>query len=185
MTSASLKSIDLHSKFFFKVYFLLLLLALLSSNDLSAQIDIKSKIDAQTYSNYSTSIDLFEPLVNANDTITLFLPINFAFSRLSLDKQNSILVNKNLSALNQLLNVHSAAGTYDPSYLLSHLSSNNQLNKIELKATNYIFYQKSGDNVLLGDSPSEIDVKFESRIIKSIQLNDRLVLNFMNGIFLF
>lgn len=182
---AELKSSYVNLKFLKKGYFLLIIMPLFSANALLAQIDIKSKIDAQTYSNYSNSIDLFEPLLNPNDTITLFLPINYAFSSLSQEKQNSILVIKNLSDLNQLLSFHSATGIFDDAYYEKNLNLNRALNKVVLKSSNFIYYQKHRNNFLLGDSPSEMDVKFESHVIKSIRLNEHLVLNFMDGIFLF
>lgn len=150
-----------------------------------AQIDIKSKIDAQTYSNYSRSIDLFESLVNPNDTITLFIPINFAFSNLSEVKQNEIFIEKKTNAIINFLSNHSAIGTYDILYFDRHLSTNSSLNKIELKSLNSIFFEKNIDKYLFGDSPDPRAVKFETHVVKTVYLNGNIVLNFLDGIFLF
>lgn len=162
-----------------------LVLFLMSFSFLNAQVDIKSKIDAQSYSKYSISIDLFEPLLNPNEITTIFLPINYAFERLNKVSQNSILVNKSSSDINQLLSKHSVNGIFDLSYFESHLNSDIKLNKLDLKSLNSIYYQNNGNMFLLGDSPFETDVKFETHIVKSIRLNDQIVLNFIDGIFLF
>jgi hypothetical protein len=168
-----------------KWYFLIILLSFFSATSVHAQIDIKSKIDAQTISDYSIAIDLFESLVNANDSITLFIPINYGYSRLSQEKQNLILIDKKANDVNIFLNNHSANGLYDIVYFDGHLSSNTLLNKVELKSLNSIFFEKNSDKYLLGDSPNPSSVKFETHIVKTVKLNGKVVLNFLDGIFLF
>ena len=56
----------------------------------NAQIDIKSKVDAQTYADYSKAIDLFEKNINPNEVLTLFIPINYSLDRISSELYNSV-----------------------------------------------------------------------------------------------
>jgi len=185
MNLFNLNLFEYHNKVLNKWYFIIILLSSFFATSVHAQIDIKTKIDAQTYSNYSRSIDLIEPLVNPNDTITLFIPINFAFSNLSEVKQNEIFIEKKTNAIINFLSNHSAIGTYDILYFDRHLSTNSSLNKIELKSLNSIFYEKNIDKYLFGDSPNPRTVKFETHVVKTVYLNENIVLNFLDGIFSF
>ena len=78
---------------FFKTLSIFIFLLLITQISVNAQIDIKSKVDAETYANYSKAIDLFEKNLNPNDVVTLFIPINYSFTRLSQEKQSALLNN--------------------------------------------------------------------------------------------
>ena len=85
MIKVNLNSKEIQSKALLKSIFFLIVSLLLSANVLKAQIDIKSKIDAQTYSDYSKTIDLigrFFPY--SSNTITiLHLIKNYNFSHIT------------------------------------------------------------------------------------------------------
>ncbi len=167
------------------IYTVLILLIFLPFSYLNAQIDIKSKIDAKTYQDYSKGIDILEPLVDINDTITLFVPVNYSFSRLSQENLKSIFTDRKINDINNFYNNHCANGIFDMQYFEKELSKNLLLNKIDLKSSKSIFYQRNEDKYLFGDSPNPGDVKFETHVLKSVYINGNIVLNFLDGIFLF
>jgi hypothetical protein len=166
-----------------KCIFLLILNIFLSSF-LNAQTDIKAKVDAQTYSEYSKAIDLFEKVISPNDVVTLFVPINYSFSRLSQNKQDG-LNNYVTSEINEFLNNHKSNSLIDLNFLNSNLKENSSQNLIYLANNKKIYFQKNINNFLLGDAYDPSNVLFESHILKSINLDNKIILNFLDGIFLY
>ena len=154
------------------------------SSHINAQIDIKSKVDAQTYADYSKAIDFFENNISPNDLVTLFIPINYSFNRLSQEKQTALL-NSNLSEISQFIRNHSSSIIIDSNYLSSNFNSNISLNNFYLLNNKKIYFQKNGDGLLFGDSYSPLLVTFESNLVKSFKLSDKIMLNFLDGIFLY
>jgi len=67
---------------------------LLLTTHIDAQIDIKSKVDAQTYSNYSKAIDLLQANINTNSIITLFVPSNEGLERYDPQTIDAVFVKK-------------------------------------------------------------------------------------------
>lgn len=154
------------------------------SSHIHAQIDIKSKVDAQTYEDYSKAIELFEKNINPNEVVTLFIPINYAFNRLSIEKQIS-LTNNNSNEINLFINNHKSFSIIDNNFLKSNYSSNISENYFYLKNNKKIYFQKNINKFLFGDSYDPTNVSFESHVVKSLVLDNNIVLNFLDGIFLY
>ena len=164
--------------------FTILISLIIISSHLHAQIDIKSKVDAQTYSEYSKAIDLIEKSVHSNNVITFFIPTNFSFRRLSQEKQTALL-NSDLSEISQFISNHSSSSLIDSNYLSSNFNSNISLNNFELLNNKKIYFQKDGNRFLLGDNFSPTLVTYESYLVKSIKFSDKIFLCFLDGIFLY
>lgn len=157
---------------------------LIISSHINAQIDIKSKVDAQTYADYSKAIDLIGKSVHSNNVVTFFIPTNFSFRRLSQEKQTALL-NSDLSEIAQFISNHSSSTLIDTNYLSSNFNSNISLNNFDLLNNKKIYFQKNGNRFLLGDNFSPTLVTYESYLVKSIKFSENIFLCFLDGIFLY
>lgn len=169
---------------FFKTLSIFIFLLLITQISVNAQIDIKSKVDAETYANYSKAIDLFEKNLNPNDVVTLFIPINYSFTRLSQEKQSALLNNIS-TEVSQFLKNHSTSTLVGINYFESNLNSDISKNSIVLLNNNKIYFQRDGNKYLLSDSYSPTLVTFESHVTNSIYLSNNIILKFLDGIFLY
>ena len=169
---------------FFKTLSIFIFLLLIPQISVNAQIDIKSKVDAETYANYSKAIDLFEKNLNPNDVVTLFIPINYSFTRLSQEKQSALLNNIS-TEVSQFLKNHSTSTLVGINYFESNLNSDISKNSIVLLNNNKIYFQRDGNKYLLSDSYSPTLVTFESHVTNSIYLSNNIILKFLDGIFLY
>lgn len=165
-----------------KSIFLSLASSFVSINVSVGQIDIKSKVDNQTYSDYSQVLSLFEKYVSSDEQITLFVPINYSLQRLNKDRYNQIFIQNNKETSISFINTLIGAGDFSLSAIRSSLSSDLSRNIINLKSGNKIYYQVEDNQFLIGDSYLESNVKFEAHIIKSIKIADKILLNLLDGL---
>jgi hypothetical protein len=103
---------------------------------------------------------------------------------LSQNKQDG-LNNYVTSDINEFLNNHKSNSLIDLNFLNSNLKENSSQNLIYLANNKKIYFQKNINNFLLGDAYDPSNVLFESHILKSINLDNKIILNFLDGIFLY
>lgn len=151
------------SKSFLLFFFLIIIC---SKSD--AQIDIRSKVDAETYSNYSRAIDLFEKITNLNDVVTLFIPLNSN----SLD--NFLLTNK-VDNAKEFVNKHTINGVHTLYEFKNSLVNLNELELVNLKLDK-LFVSKNLSSFIIADK-----ISTEANVMKELSLDSNHHLIFLMG----
>ncbi len=142
----------------------------------NAQIDIKSKVDAQTYAEYSKAIDLFEKNINPNEVLTLFIPINYSLDRISSELYNSVF-NVNDQNVASFLNNHIVQKELTDNFLRNKVIDNNTDHFETFKSNRVYHFVKNDTKVMLTDNQI-----FEANIEKSIKIEPGIIIFFINGV---
>jgi hypothetical protein len=141
-----------------------------------AQIDIKSKVDARTYADYSKAIDLFEKNINPSDVATIFIAKNYAVVD-RLAQYQAVFVTKDNSAINSFINHHTIQ-KYIAEVDLRQEVINSNIDRAEIfKSNNTYHFVKNDILVMLTDKAS-----FEANIEKAIQINANLIVYFIQSV---
>jgi hypothetical protein len=159
-----------------KKFFAVLFVSIITQISLNAQIDIKSKVDSETYTKYSKAIDLFEQNVSSNDVVTLFIPNNSSLQRLGQVKYRSVFIDKNTSEVNSFINSHSTPTYLTNSFLNQKVIISNLGHTEVFKSNLKCNFVKNGAFVMLTDNLS-----FEANIENSLQLSSKMFIFFING----
>lgn len=161
----------------------LFMVLVLFTLDLKAQIVLKNHIDNELYDKYSKSIDLFQENVNlTNDTLTIFFAPNYSVFFLKNDKYEGVFVQKLSSDVLNFLQNHQCSGLYSMDLLKSIIQVDKSKNFLELNSSKKLFFDLNGLMVLLSDDFRPQLVKSESNIEKSIIINHRISINFLQGV---
>ncbi|MHA8082293.1 hypothetical protein ACST14_02615 [Aquirufa sp. A-Brett2-15D] len=159
------------------------LVLVLLAFDLKAQIVLKNHMDNELYVKYSKSIDLFQENVNlSKDSLTIFLAPNYSVFFLKNDKYEDVFVQKlSLDVLNFLQN-HQCIGLLSMDVLKSIMQVDKSKNFLELNSSKKLFFDLNGLMVLLSNDFRPQFVQSESNIEKSIIINHRISINFLQGV---
>jgi hypothetical protein len=134
-----------------------------------AQIEIKSKVDAQTYADYSKAIDLFEKNINPSDVATIFSAKNYAVVD-RLAQYQAVFVTKDNSAINSFINHHTIQ-KYITEEGLRQDVINSSIDRAEIfKSNDRYHFIKNDLLVMLTDKTS-----FEANIEKATQINSNVI----------
>ena len=163
-------------KFLIKTCFLVLFFVL-SYITVKAQIDIKSKVDADTYANYSKAIDLIERNTSPNDTVTFYIANNYALERLGDIKYQNVFVNNDVKSIKQFLMNHSIQIFLTNNFLIQKVIVEHLEHSEIFKSNSTFRFVKNDTKVMLTDK-----LTFEANIEKSLQYNFNISLFFINGV---
>lgn len=149
---------------------------LIITSHVNAQIDIKSKVDAQIYSDYSRAIDLMEQYINPNISITVFVPSNEGLERLNTQIFKQVFINKNYNDVLNFINNHS----------LNEIKNSEQLNNAFSNSSSYVYLNNANSNLIFSKNPPYIMITdlsgYESNILSSKTINTKVVLHFISGV---
>jgi hypothetical protein len=154
----------------------LLCLSLFFFSTSFAQIDIKSKVDAQTYADYSKAIDLFEKNINPNDVATIFIAKNYAVVD-RLAQYQAVFVAKDNSAINSFINHHTIQKYIAEVDLRQDVINSNIDRTEKFKSNDTYHFVKNDILVMLTDKAS-----FEANIEKAIQINSNVIVYFIQSV---
>jgi hypothetical protein len=164
----------MNSTFSYKAIFILSLTLFIFSTSF-AQIDIKSKVDAQTYADYSKAIDLFEKNINPNEIATIFIAKNYAVVD-RLAQYQAVFVIKDNSAINSFINHHTIQ-KYITEEGLRQDVINSSIDRAEIfKSNDRYHFIKNDVLVMLTDKTS-----FEANIEKATQINSNVIVYFIQS----
>jgi len=141
-----------------------------------AQIDIKSKVDAQTYADYSKAIDLFDKNINPSDVATIFIPKNYAVVD-RLAQYQAVFVTKDNSAINSFINHHSIQKYIAEVDLRQDILTSN-LDRTEIFKSNDTYHFVKNDQLVMLSN----NVSFEANIEKAIQINSNVIVYFIQNV---
>jgi hypothetical protein len=157
-------------------YLFFLILNIFSSSFLNAQIDIKTKVDAQTYSEYSIAIDLFEKVISPNDVVSIFIPKNYAvIDRLA--QYHTVFVTKENIAINSFIAHHTIQKYISEEALRQDVISLNLDRREKFKSNDIYHFIKNDQIVMLTDN-----MNFESNIEKSIQISPNIIVYLIQSV---
>jgi hypothetical protein len=145
------------------------------SSHINAQIDIKSKVDAQTYASYSKAIDLFQTNINSNSIITLFVPSNEGLERFNPQILDAVFMNRNNYEIINFINNHSINEFKNTDDFINSISNNSSI-VIKNKANSNLIFSKNPPYVMITDLTG-----YESNILSSISINSKISLHFISS----
>ena len=153
----------------------ILAFSLFITSHINAQIDIKSKVDAQTYANYSKAIDLFQANINSNSIITLFVPSNEGLERFNPQTLDAVFVNKSSNAILNFINNHS----------INEFKITDDFNNLISNSSNIVIQNKANSNLIFSKNPPYVMITdmagYESNILSSITINSNISLHFISS----
>ena len=155
-------------------FFTLLLLVISAAH---SQVTIKSKLDAQTYSDYSKTIDLLEKNISSDSVFTIFVPINYALSWLGETEQKQIFEQNSKLSVEKFIRHHSLRGLFSPSQIESFRDINTG-SLLRTRAEQTLYYLSNSDRAMFTDKNL-----FEANLDKYFKVNDHLFLYFIFGCF--
>ena len=155
----------------------ILAFSLFITSHIDAQIDIKSKVDAQTYTEYSKVIDLFEKNINQNDVVTLFIPINYSLDRLQQDKYDKIFVQNDVNEINAFIDNYSLNQNVDLDLLKQNLINSNSVFNVTSKSSKNYFFSINDNNYMISDNKT-----FEANVFKIVVINSNLSIYFIKSV---
>ena len=147
------------------------------SSHINAQIDIKSKVDAQTYADYSKAIDLIEKNTSPNDIVTFYVANNYALERLGDIKYQNVFVNNDVNSIKQFLENHSIQKFLTNDFIIQKVIVGQSEHAEIFKSNSTFRFVKNDTKVMLTDN-----LTFEANIEKSLQFNSNIFLFFINGV---
>jgi hypothetical protein len=118
----------------------------------------------------------------SNDTLTLFMAPDFAIASMDETKFQKIFITKENPDFTEFLNNNLISGFYPISFFKNNLNSNLKDNKIVFRSGNSNYYSLNGDNILISNHFDPILVSAETNLDRSIVINNRITLNFLQGI---
>jgi hypothetical protein len=165
----------MNSTFSSKAIYLFCFTLFIFSNSF-AQIDIKSRVDAQTYADYSKAIDLFEKNSNPSDVATIFIANNYTLVD-RLAQYQAVFVTKDNSAINSFINHHTIQ-KYITEQGLRQDVINSNIDRAEIfKSNDTYHFVKNDQLVMLTDK-----ISFEANIEKSFQYNPNIIIYFIQNV---
>ena len=147
---------------------IVLIIFLTSYSFANAQIDIKSRVDEDTYSNFSIIINLFEKNIKPNDVVTLFIPINS-------NSITSYLSSNNIEITKSFLSKHTIKGVHTLQDFNNSLSIASEFELTDINNDKY-YVQKNLSSFLISDK-----ITTESNVVKELQLDNKHHIIFIMG----
>lgn len=146
------------------------------SSHINAQIDIKSKVDAQTYAEYSKAIDLIGKVFPYNSSnVTILIPDNFSITQLSYQNHNKIFIENTNTDIKNFLDKYIINEKLSELELSNIINSNSSLTRNNLKNESLIF-TKNGNMVMISNNNM-----FESNINRVINFNNNITIVLLFG----
>lgn len=167
--------VSVFSRNFLSKFTILISLIIISSH-LHAQIDIKSKVDAQTYSEYSKAIDLLSKTFPfQGSSLTVFIPDNYSINRIAPESFSKIFIENNTNDVINYLN------KYVLNEKLNHLTIQTVIDSgVGFNKLNYnnetLYFTKHRDLVMVSNNLS-----YEAHVKSVINFDSNISLIFLIG----
>ncbi len=161
--------------------FILLLIAINLSALVFGQSALRTKMTADQRTNYSKALFAYEnselnTLVNAGTAITIFLPSDFAMTRMS-EEDSKALASKGQAALADFAKTYSLMGAWSTAKLLTNIKGGQGVFQSAGRNNQSLKFMENTPWILVS-----IDDKAESNIESTILLNNA-VIHLVSGLF--
>lgn len=153
------------------------------SLNIQAQVILKNHISIDLYNDYSQSIDLFQSNRNFDsDTVSIFLSSNQVLRFLNDNKYEEIYGQKNANSITNFIGNNSVNQLISTESLNNYFKSDKSLNSFVLNSGKRLYFDKNRSYVLIGDDYRPEFVQSETNIIRTVLINGRIALNFLQGV---
>ncbi len=142
----------------------------------NAQIDIKSKVDAQTYAEYSQVIDLLsKTFPYQGSSLTIFIPDNYSINRINSDNYNKIFVQNNLTDVTNYLNKYVLNEKLLLNSIESVINTSVGFNKMNLN-NETLYFTKHRELVMVSNN-----ISYEAHVKTVLNFNTNISVVFLLG----